>query len=448
MLGARRAHGLSLRPRRAPGLALTTSRIPLGRASLLASSIIRDAARVGLPAPSLTVAGGVRRFAPEVGEVTLVAAFAPGHQKDVLDRFAALPAAVKVLGRSPSRVQLETPKGLLTVHVADPDDAGSALVWHTGSPDHVAALAERAAARGLQFADGKLRQNGQPVAARTESALYAALGLTVIPPELREGGGEIAAAEAGQLPGLITAEHMRGDLHMHTTWSDGRDSLERMAGAARALGYEYIAITDHSERAWSSRKLSLADVPLQRDELEGVRKAIPGVVILHGVEVDIMRDGSLDFDDSILGGFDIVLASLHDHGGQSGRDLTDRYLAAIRHPLVNVITHPANRSPALSNGYDIDFDRIFAAAAASGTAVEVDGAPGHLDLDGALARRAVAAGATVTIDSDCHRADALARQMQFGVGTARRGWVEPRHVLNTRSIDEVRAFIAAKRAGR
>jgi DNA polymerase (family 10) len=161
-----------------------------------------------------------------------------------------------------------------------------------------------------------------------------------------------------------------------------------------------------------------------------------------------MRDGSLDFDDEQLAQFDIVLASLHDHAGQSGDALTERYLRAIRHPLVNVITHPANRSPAQSGGYDLDFDRIFQAAVDTGTALEIDGAPGHLDMDGVVARRAVAAGATVTIDSDSHRADALTRQMTFGIGTARRGWIEPRHVLNARGIDAVSAFVAAKRAGR
>jgi len=170
------------------------------------------------------------------------------------------------------------------------------------------------------------------------------------------------------------------------------------------------------------------------------------VQILHGIEVDIMPDGSLDFDDEQLAGFDIVLASLHDHAGHDGAVLTERYLRAIRHPLVNLITHPANRTPGRSSGYRLDFDTLFAAAADAGTAMEVDGAPGHLDLDGSLARRAAAAGVTLVIDSDCHRSDALGRQMRFGVGTARRGWIEPAHVLNTRDIDEVRAFVAKKRA--
>jgi DNA polymerase (family 10) len=232
---------------------------------------------------------------------------------------------------------------------------------------------------------------------------------------------------------------------MHTTWSDGRNTIEHMVLAAKQLGYEYVAITDHSPRAWASRKLSVEDVPRQRDEIASLRDTIPGIEILHGVEADILPDGALDFDDKILEGFDIVLASLHVDDGQDRARLTARYLRAIRHPLVNVITHPANRSPARSPGFDLDFDELFAAAAETGTAMEVDGAPGHLDMDGALARRAAAAGVTVTIDSDCHRAEWLARQMRFGIGTARRGWIEPRHVLNTRGAPDVRAFIARKR---
>jgi DNA polymerase (family 10) len=233
---------------------------------------------------------------------------------------------------------------------------------------------------------------------------------------------------------------------MHTTWSDGRDPLADMVSASRQLGYEYLAITDHSERACSSRTLAAADVPRQRQEIEALRAQVHGIALLHGIEVDILRDGSLDFPDELLAGFDIVLASLHDHGGHDAARLTDRYLRAIRHPLVNVITHPANRAPAHTAGYGVDFERIFAEAAATGTAMEIDGAPGHLDLDGALARRAAGAGVTLVVNSDCHRAEALARQMRFGIGTARRGWIEPWQVLNTRGVDDVRAFVARKRA--
>jgi DNA polymerase (family 10) len=175
---------------------------------------------------------------------------------------------------------------------------------------------------------------------------------------------------------------------------------------------------------------------------------VPSIEILHGVEVDIMSDGSLDFDDDMLAGFDIVLASLHDGRGDDRTRLTERYLRAIHHPLVNVITHPTNRVPGRFDGYPLDLDRLFAAAAETGTAMEVDGAPGHLDMDGRVARRAAAAGVTIAVDSDCHRPEALGRQMRFGVGTARRGWVEPHQVLNTRSATDVRAFVARKRSRR
>ncbi len=239
---------------------------------------------------------------------------------------------------------------------------------------------------------------------------------------------------------------MLGDLHMHSVWSDGRDTIETMVRGCVDLGYEYIAITDHSQRAWSSNKLTIDDVGDQRAEVEWLRRRYPDIHILHGVEVDIMQDGTLDFDDDVLGGFDIVLASLHDHGGQPGAQLTDRYISAMQSPFVDIITHPLGRTPTISDGYELDLDRLFAAAVDSGTAMEIDGAPGHLDMDGAVARRAAQAGVTIVVDSDCHRSEFLRRQMRFGVGTARRGWIQPEHVLNTRPVDAVLGFVSRKRA--
>ena len=279
----------------------------------------------------------------------------------------------------------------------------------------------------------------------TEEAIYACLGLAFVPPELREDASAIDAARDHTLPSLLSDLHMRGDLHMHSTWSDGRDSVQVMVERAQALGYEYVAITDHSQSTACSRTLSPGDVARQRAEITALRARHPRIAILHGVEVEILPDGSLDFDDETLAGFDIVLASLHDASGHSRDRLTERYLGAIAHRCVNVITHPANRKPASSAGHDVDFDQVFAAARHSGTALEIDGAPGHLDMDGALARRATAAGVTIVVNSDSHRAGALGQQMRFGVATARRGWVEPRHVLNARPLGVVREFIARKR---
>ena len=233
---------------------------------------------------------------------------------------------------------------------------------------------------------------------------------------------------------------------MHSDWSDGHDSMESMASTCHALGYEYIAFTDHSPSSGASRSLSIATVKRQAEQIAAIRERFSGMTILHGCEVDILPEGRLDFPDRILEQFDIVLASLHQRAGQEPGQLLSRYLKAMNHPLVTLITHPTNRLVPHRAGYDLDYDRLFEAAAETGTLLEIDGAPSHLDLDGALARRAVAAGATVAVNSDCHRADRLERQMQLGIMTARRGWVEARHVFNTRPIAEVRALIARKRA--
>jgi DNA polymerase (family 10) len=270
--------------------------------------------------------------------------------------------------------------------------------------------------------------------------------LPYIPPEIRNGEGEIAAAEEGTLPRLLTREDVRGDLHMHSVWSDGRDSIGTLVGACRDLGYEYIAITDHSPASGVARTLTAKNIKRQAEEIAGARERFPDIAILHGCEVDILPEGRLDFPDRVLEEFDIVLASLHHRSGDGRDQLLRRYLTAMRHPLVTLITHPTNRLVPHRPGYDMDYDRLLEAAAETGTWLEIDGAPAHMDMDGALARRAIAAGATVAVDSDCHRADLLARHMHLGVIIARRGWVEARHVANTRPLAELRALIARKRA--
>ena len=421
--------------------------MPLGRAHVLASSIIRDARRAGLAVDSLTPVGSLRRFAPDVGDVALLGIVPGATHPGVLRAFTRLPAVLSAGSERDRRITIQTARGTVTLHLAAPEDAGAALVWHTGARAHTDRLITHAADAGLQFMDGTLRDgSGSRLPCPTEAEFYRRLTLPFIAPELRNGTDEVDAAAAGRLPALVEERDIRGDLHTHSAWSDGRNTTADMVSAAKQLGYDYVAITDHSESAWSSRKLARADVPRQRKEIEALRGTVTGIEILHGIEVDIMPDGSLDFDDDLLCGFDIVLASLHDSGGHNGRRLTDRYLQTMDNSLVNIITHPANRSPGQSPGYALDFDRLLAAAVATGTALEIDGAPGHLDLDGDLARQAVAAGVTLVIDSDCHQIESLARQMQFGVGTARRGWVEPRHVLNTRTAADVRGFVARKRS--
>lgn len=372
--------------------------------------------------------GAVRRGEPLVaGLVTVCRALDPAR---AIQCIAALPTVSEVLYRTSRRAVLLIEGHELDVRVGTPDEYGSLLFTTTGPADHVVAVQKR---RG-------------PRLSASETEIYTHAGLAYLPPETRHAPDALERAAQRAVPRLIEREDIRGDLHMHTTYSDGRDPLSRMIQESYALGYEYIAITDHSEHAGASRTLTVDRIWRQRDEIARLRAETPELTILHGLEVDIMPDGSLDCPDTVLETLDIVLASLHDSAGHDSRRLTERCLAAIRHPLVSIITHPANQLVGRRAGYDMDYAAIFEAAAETGTALEIDGAPSHLDLTGEQAREAVAAGVTVVIDSDCHRCRSLDRQMRMGVATARRGWVEPRHVLNTRPVSEVRAFIARKRA--
>ena len=412
----------------AESLAAERPRQPLGRVVDLAETFVLLVAASCPEVGPLIPAGDIRRFEPLVDSIIVV-----GSSPDppaTLERIGTIPMVQSALFQAGRRVLLRYQQTEIDVRIAAPDEFGSALHVATGAPAHVAAV--------------RARNAGTRLCAREED-VYADAQLDFIVPELRHNSGEVEAAAARQLPVLVGREDMRGDLHMHTIYSDGRDTLAMMVQAAAAIGYEYIAITDHSARAAASRTVTVDALERQREEVARIRERFPTLAILHGIEVDIMPDGRLDFDDRVLEPLDIVLASLHDRARHDGARLTRRCLAAIRHPLVNVITHPANRLVGRSPGYDLDFEAIYAAAAESGTALEIDGAPSHLDMDGEHARAAVQAGVTVTIDSDCHKATLLDRQMRLGVGTARRGWVEARHVLNTRPLADVRAFVAAKR---
>jgi DNA polymerase (family X) len=412
----------------APAIARDAGVTPLGRArdilDPLAASISTSAPAIDTIGPS----GDARRFESLVSDLILVARAV--DPPVAIEHICAARGSDEILHRGTRRVVLAVQRTEVDVRVAAPDEYGTVLFSTTGARPHLQAMRARAGHLRLEI---------------SEEALYVHAGLPFIPPELRQDAGEVEAAAAGKLPSLVSRDHIRGDLHMHTIYSDGADTVEAMVAACCSIGYEYIAITDHSERAGASRTLTRRDISRQRAEIESMRERYPQITILHGVETDIMPDGSLDFSDRILETFDIVLASLHDAARQDAAALTRRCVQAIRHPLVNIVAHPANRLVGRREGYRLDFGAVFAAAAETGTALEVDGAPAHLDLEGERAREAVAAGVTVSIDSDCHRARLLARQMELGIGTARRGWVEPRHVLNARPVSEVRAFIAAKR---
>jgi DNA polymerase (family X) len=429
-----------------PTIRSAIPRISLGRATSIAEPLlarVRSFPGVDWAEP----VGSLRRGEDSIGDIEIVGA--TPHASAAIDELLTMPGIVRFLHRSENRVYFVHEGVQIGVRFPDPTTAGAALLHLTGTRAHFAALQSHAATRGLRLATaGLFDSSGALLASHTEEMLYGEMGLPFIPPEIRNGDEEIAAARGGALPALVSRSDVRGDLHMHSTWSDGRDSIEVMVDTCRSLGYEYMAITDHSPHSAATRNLSVDGVERQAEEIADLRARYPDIAILHGCEADILEDGSIDFPDRVLEQFDLVLASLHDRAGHDAAQLMTRYTAAMHHPLVNMITHPTNRMVPHRPGYDLDYGRIFEIAAASDTFLEIDGAPGHLDLDGALARRAIAAGATVAIDSDCHRAEMLERQMNLGVITARRGWVEARHVVNTLPLADLRARIARKRSGR
>jgi DNA polymerase (family X) len=417
--------------RAAESIASQSTAVPLGRATDLLE-LVQHTIRLHCPHIDETmIAGGARRYEPLVEDLVLVAR--TSAPLAALDLMSTAPGVEQVLFRSGRRALLDVQHVEVDLRLAAPDDYGTVLFAATGSRAHVKAVTSR---------------RPRPELCARENDVYAHAGLPLVPPEMRNATGEIEAAATGRLPHLVDRGDIRGDFHMHSTYSDGQDAIEIMVAAAAALGYQYIAITDHSEHAAASRTVNADQLWRQRDEIDRVRELFPQLTILHGAEVEILPDGRLDFADEILERLDIVIASLHERAQQDGPALTRRCIRAMRHPLVNILSHPANQLVGRRPGYPLDYERIYAAAVETGTALEIDGAPSHLDLDGEHARAAVSAGATVTIDSDSHRARALDRQMRLGIGTARRGWVEARHVLNARPISEVRAWVEAKRSRR
>ena len=420
--------------------------VPLGRAWLQSGQAIDELTALSTASVTWERAGAMRRGEPVPDDLVLLAA-TPSPREWVRDVVTALPeAALGFAGTA--ALALATDPEPLVVHAVTPQALPAALLWYTGPRAHVASLRDRGTRHGLHLHAEGIDRNGTPLPLRDEADVYRALDLPPIPVELRHRPDSIERAVSGTLPRLVDIEDIRGDLHMHTVWSDGRDSMASMVHASRMLGYRYIAITDHSPTARASRVLTLDKLARQADEVAAMREAHPDITILHGIEVDIQADGSVDVPDPVLATLDIVLASLHEHHGHGPDRLLTRYVSAMRHPLVNVITHPANRSPGRVDGYALDFGALFEEAARTGTAVEVDGAPGHLDLDAPLAEAAAAAGAMIAVDSDCHVAERLGRQMAFGVALARRACLGPAQVLNTQDVAGVRAFVAAKRAGR
>jgi DNA polymerase (family X) len=405
----------------------------LGRALPAVEAAVEEL-RAHPAAERVSEAGSVRRRVETVRDLDLIAT--ASDPAALTAHFAGLPWVAEVAAKGPTKATVVSYEGLrFDLRVVPPECFGNLLQHFTGSRAHNVALREDAVKRGLSVSEYGVAtvESGDVFTAATEGELYEHLGYAWIPPELRENRGELAAAREGELPDLVEPDDLHGDLHMHTDWSDGRDTLEAMAEAALALGRRYIAICDHAKRLKDGR------LERQAEEIAALSGTLDGLQILSGVEVDIRRDGSLDMSDEQLAERDWVMASIH-AGFQAGRDeLTDRLVAAMENPYVDAIGHPTGRKLNRRHAYELDLGRLFAKAVETGTFLEVNAQPDRLDLIDVHAKAAVEAGVKLLISTDAHEVAHLAH-LPLGVAQARRGWVTAADVVNARPWTELAAM--------
>ena len=388
-----------------------------------------------------TYAGSLRRMRETIGDLDILAA--ADDPDPVMRHFVEHEAIAEVLASGSTKTRALVANNLqVDLLVVPPASYGAALVYFTGSKEHNIELRHRALATGLSLNEWGLDEVETQArrSAPSEADVYGALGLPVIPPELRESRGEIAAAADGALPDLIELFDIRGEFHGHSLWSDGAASIAGMVESARVAGYAFIGITDHSGSLQVANGLSPERIRAQRAEIEQARAEFPEISVLHGSEVEILADGSLDYDDALLAELDVVVASIHSNFNQPRETMTARLIAAIRNPQVDVIGHPTGRMLGYRDGYDFDLDAVLTAAAETGTAMEINASPERLDLDDVMARRAMELGVPISINSDAHRPESYA-YMRYGVATARRAWLTAGDVLNTMTPEALTAWL-------
>lgn len=423
-------------------------RTPIAHAKPLAEVIVRELRAY----PGVTraeAAGSLRRGRETVGDLDILTATT--EPRAVLERFAGLPAVEEVLALGDTKASVRTRfMAQVDVRAVSEREFPAALLYFTGSKEHNVRLREMAKEKGLRLNEYGLFPEGspEPLPAAGEAELYAALGLPYIPPELREDQGEIEAGVRGELPELVRPEQMRGDLHSHTRWSDGRDELMVLAQQALALGLQYLAITDHSQALAFAGGLTAERLKQQAVEIMAWNDAHPGgPLLLRGCEVEILPDGTLDLPDGTLSELDWVVAAVHSPNRRGGLSLTERLSRAAGHPLVDVIAHPTGRIIGEREAYPLDAIALIEAAAAAGTALEINASPHRLDLPPHLARKAAARGVKLVISTDAHDARNLG-DLSYGVTAARRGWLRAADVLNTLPPGELRQWREDKRKRR
>lgn len=386
--------------------------------------------------------GSLRRRKETIGDLDFLVSCA---QVDaVMDAFAAMPGVVQVVARGETLTSVLLPVGdgpsastvRADLRVVDDKQFPFALHHLTGSKEHNVAMRGRAQQRSFKMNEYDLVGPKGSVKCKTEEDIFQALGLEYVPPELRENTGEIAAAENDAIPKLVEVKDIRGVFHNHTTASDGINTLEEMAAAAQALGFEYLGIADHSQSLTVARGLSPDRVKQQHKEIDALNKKLKGFHVFKGIECDILADGELDYDDDVLASFDYVVASVHTLFGQSRSDMTARIIKAVRHPRVTMLGHSTGRLLLQRDGYEVDLDAVLKAAAESDTMVEINAQPKRLDVDWIHARRAKELGIRLVINPDAHATDELALY-RYGVDVARRGWLTADDVLNSRPLKKI-----------
>ena len=415
-------------------------RIPIGEALPVVEEIL-SALRPLPGVRNLTAAGSLRRFRETLGDIDLMGT--ADNPEEVINTFVALPQIREVLAQGSTKASAILPGGLQAdLRMVEHDSFGSLLQYFTGSKQHNIALRQRGQKQKLKLSEYGIVDLAKDKLEKfaTEEAFYHRLGLQYIPPELREAQQEIDLAEQGAIPELVKLTDIRGDLHTHTDWSDGHESIESMAAAAKAHGYQYLAITDHSGGRGIAHGLNEERLRRQIDEIKQLNQQLDGIRILAGIEVDIRADGSLDMPQEILADLDIVVAAIHSGMAQSEEQITGRIIGAIQNPHVDIIAHPTCRLLGEREPVAIDLEAVFRAAVKYNKALEINAMTNRLDLKDIHIYRARELGVKLTMDTDAHSSAQL-DFMRFGVGIARRGWCQPEHILNTRPSDEVMAFL-------
>jgi DNA polymerase (family 10) len=390
----------------------------------------------------ITVAGSFRRCMETVGDLDILVVCKAGAK--IMDRFTAYEDVRKIVSKGGTRSTVVLQSGLqVDLRVVPRGSYGAALHYFTGSKAHNIAVRKRGVRRGLKINEYGVFEGKKQVAGKTEKEVYGAVGLRYIEPELREDRGEIEASEKNRLPALVRLKDIRGDLHAHTDATDGRNSLEEMAEAARKRGYEYLAITEHSRRVTMAGGLDTEKLAAQIERIDRLNEQFDGFRLLKGIEVDILADGTLDLPDAILERLDLCVCSVHYHQNLPRQKQTERILRAMENPLFNILAHPTGRLIGRRKPYEVDLEKIMETARDSGVFLELNAGPERMDLNDSHCRTAKEIGVKVALATDAHSTAGL-NFMRYGIGQARRGWLEAEDVINTRSLPELVKLLERK----